>query len=98
MCLKIALDELWRNHQMYTSKSSMNKECQAFASTGSAAETTHTYTIDIFPYSTLWSKGTEEHNSAAENVWKESPSFYTQAAYVFATNIVIYLLIFSQCV
>ena len=24
--------------------------------------------VYIFPYSTLWSKGTEEHNSAAENV------------------------------
>ena len=43
---------------------------------------------DIFPYSTLWSKGTEEHNSAAENVWKEPPSFYTQAAYVSTTNTV----------
>ena len=51
-----------------------------------------------FPYSTLWSKGTEEHNSAAENVWKELPSFYTQTAYVFTTNIVIYRLIFSQYV
>ena len=44
------------------------------------------------------SKGTEEHNSAAENVWKELPSFYTQTAYVFTTNVVIYRLIFSHYV
>ena len=44
------------------------------------------------------SKGTEEHNSAAENMWKEPPSFYTQAPYVSTTNTVIYRLIFSQSV
>ena len=54
--------------------------------------------------SNMWSKrsfrtkGTEEHNSAAENVWKEPPSFYTQAAYVSTTNTVIYRLIFSRSV
>ena len=54
--------------------------------------------INQFPYSTLWSKGTEEHNSAAENVWKNSPSFYIHTAYVFATNVVIWLFLFSQSV